>query len=92
MVNAEELGVSSKNIDAALKSNKPEVMRLVGTESAYGEELGLARDWAARIVRHVGNYGEVYDRNVGVNSKLGIPRGLNQLWNAGGILYAPPIR
>ena len=92
MVNAEELGVSSKNIDAALKSNKPEVMRLVGTESAYGEELGLARDWAARIIRHVGNYGEVYDRNVGVDSKLGIPRGLNQLWNAGGILYAPPIR
>jgi general L-amino acid transport system substrate-binding protein len=92
MVNAEELGVSSKNIDAALKSSKPEVMRLVGTEGGYGEELGLARNWAARIIRHVGNYGEVYDRNVGVDSKLGIPRGLNQLWNAGGILYAPPIR
>ena len=92
MVNAEELGVSSKNIDAALKSSKPEVMRLVGTEGGYGEELGLARNWAARIIRHVGNYGEVYDRNVGVDSKLGIPRGLNQLWNAGGILYAPPIQ
>ncbi len=92
MVNAEELGVNSKNIDEALKSKKPDVMRLVGTEGGYGEELGLARDWAARIVRHVGNYGEVYDRNVGVDSNLGIPRGLNQLWNAGGILYAPPIR
>jgi general L-amino acid transport system substrate-binding protein len=92
MVNAEELGVSSRNIDEALGSKKPEVMRLVGTEGTYGEAIGLARDWAARIIRRVGNYGEVYERNVGVESPLGIPRGLNQLWNAGGILYAPPIR
>jgi general L-amino acid transport system substrate-binding protein len=92
MINAEELGVTSKNIDEALKSKKPDVMRLVGTEGAYGEELGLTRDWAARIVRHVGNYGEVYDRNIGSGSKLAIPRGLNQLWSAGGIQYAPPIR
>jgi general L-amino acid transport system substrate-binding protein len=92
MINAEELGVTSKNIDEALKSKKPDVMRLVGTEGSYGEELGLTKDWAARIIRHVGNYGEVYDRNVGSGSKLGIPRGLNQLWNAGGIQYAPPIR
>jgi general L-amino acid transport system substrate-binding protein len=83
MINAEELGVTSKNID---------VMRLVGTEGNYGEELGLTKDWAVRIIRHVGNYGEVYDRNVGSGSKLGIPRGLNQLWSAGGIQYAPPIR
>ncbi len=92
MINAEELGVTSRNIDEALKSKKPDVMRLVGTEGAYGEELGLTKDWAARIIRHVGNYGEVYERNVGAGSKLGIPRGLNQLWNAGGIQYAPPIR
>jgi general L-amino acid transport system substrate-binding protein len=92
MVNAEELGVSSRNINAALESTKPEVMRLVGSERGYGEELGLSRDWAARIIRHVGNYAEVYERNVGADSKLGIPRGLNQLWNAGGILYAPPIQ
>ena len=92
MVNAEELGINSQNIDEALKSKKPDVMRFVGTEGAYGEELGLSKDWAARIIRHVGNYGEVYDRNVGVGSELGIPRGLNELWNAGGILYAPPIR
>ena len=92
MINAEELGVTSKNIDEALKSKKPDVMRLVGTEGAYGEELGLTKDWAVRIIRHVGNYGEVYERNVGAGSKLGIPRGLNQLWNAGGIQYAPPIR
>ncbi len=92
MLNAEELGIDSKNIDQALKSQKPDVRRLLGAEGAYGEELGLSKDWVARIIRHVGNYGEVYERNVGVESKLGIPRGLNQLWNAGGIQYAPPIR
>jgi len=92
MINAEELGITSKNIDEALKSKKPDVMRLVGTEGAYGDELGLSKDWAARIIRHVGNYGEVYERNVGGGSKLQIPRGLNQLWSAGGIQYAPPIR
>jgi general L-amino acid transport system substrate-binding protein len=92
MINAEELGVNSKNIDEALKSKKPDVMRLVGTEGSYGEDLGLTRDWAVRIIRHVGNYGEVYERNVGSESRLKIPRGLNQLWSAGGIQYAPPIR
>ena len=92
MLNAEELGINSKNIDQALKSKKPDVRRFVGTEGEYGEGLGLSNDWAVRIIRHVGNYGEVYERNVGTGSKLGIPRGLNQLWNAGGILYAPPIR
>ena len=92
MINAEELGITSGNIDEALKSKKPDVMRLVGTEGAYGEELGLTKDWAVRIIRHVGNYGEVYKRNIGSESKLKIPRGLNQLWNAGGIQYAPPIR
>jgi general L-amino acid transport system substrate-binding protein len=92
MLNAEELGITSKNIDQAIKSKKPDVMRFVGTEGEYGEGLGLTKDWAVRIIRRVGNYGEVYERNVGTGSKLGIPRGLNQLWNAGGILYAPPIR
>jgi general L-amino acid transport system substrate-binding protein len=92
MVVAEELGINSKNIDEAMKSEKPEIKRFVGTEGAYGEQLGLSKDWAARIIRHVGNYAEVYDRNVGVNSPLGIPRGLNQLWSEGGIQYAPPIR
>jgi general L-amino acid transport system substrate-binding protein len=92
MLNAEELGITSQNINEALKSQKPEIKRFVGTEGKYGEELGLTKDWAARIIRHVGNYGEVYDRNVGVESKLAIPRGLNQLWTAGGIQYPPPIR
>jgi general L-amino acid transport system substrate-binding protein len=92
MINAEELGVTSKNIDEALKSKKPDVMRLVGNEGNFGPGLGLPKDWAVRVIRHVGNYGEMYDRNIGAESKLHIPRGLNQLWNAGGIQYAPPIR
>jgi general L-amino acid transport system substrate-binding protein len=92
MINAEELGINSKNIDEAMKSKKPDVMRFTGNEGEYGEQIGLTSDWAVRIIKHVGNYGEVYERNVGSGSKLGIPRGLNQLWNAGGILYAPPIR
>jgi general L-amino acid transport system substrate-binding protein len=92
MVNAEELGVSSQTLDTAFKSNKPEVRRLVGTEENYGEQLGLTNDWASRIIRHVGNYGEVFERNVGGGSKLAIPRGINSLWTAGGIQYAPPIR
>jgi general L-amino acid transport system substrate-binding protein len=92
MVNAEELGVSSKTIEEALRSEKPDVKRLVGTEGEYGERLGLSRDWAARIIKLVGNYGEVFDRNIGVGSKLAIPRGVNHLWILGGIQYAPPIR
>jgi general L-amino acid transport system substrate-binding protein len=92
MVNAEELGVDSKTIEDALKSAKPDVKRLVGSEGNYGEQVGLTKDWVVRIVRLVGNYGEVYDRNVGARTSLGIARGMNQLWTAGGIMYAPPIR
>jgi general L-amino acid transport system substrate-binding protein len=92
MVNAEELGISSKTVDEALKSDKPDVKRLVGTEGNYGEQLGLTKDWVVRIVKTVGNYGEVFERNVGSGSKLGIARGLNNLWTKGGIQYAPPIR
>lgn len=92
MVNAEELGVSSRTIDQALRSQKPEVKRLVGTSGDFGEEIGLTNAWAANVIRYVGNYGEVFDRNLGAKTPLAIPRGLNQLWNAGGIQYAPPIR
>ena len=92
MLDAEELGVSSETLDAALQSANPEVKRLMGSEGNFGEEIGLTRDWAVRIIRGIGNYAEVYDRNVGVQSKLGIPRGINQLWTKGGILYGPPIR
>jgi general L-amino acid transport system substrate-binding protein len=92
MLDAEELGVASDNIDEALASEKPDVKRLVGTDGAFGEQLGLSKGWAVNIVRLVGNYGEVFDRNVGADSRLGIPRGMNQLWSMGGIQYAPPIR
>jgi general L-amino acid transport system substrate-binding protein len=92
MINAEELGVTSKNIEEAMKSEKPDVKRLVGIEGNYGEKIGLTKDWAARVIRLVGNYGEVFERTVGVGSALGIPRGINQLWSTGGIQYAPPIR
>jgi len=92
MVNAEELGVSSTTIDEALRSEKPAVRRLAGTDGDYGEQIGLTKDWAARIIKLVGNYDEVFERNVGTGSKLGIPRGINNLWTNGGIQYAPPIR
>ena len=92
MINAEELGVNSKTVDEALKSQKTAVKLLVGAEGDFGKPLGLTSDWAARVIRTVGNYGEVFDRDVGAHSKLGIPRGLNELWNNGGIQYAPPIR
>ena len=92
LINAEELGITSKNVDEAMRSGKPEVQRFMGVSDNFGDDIGLTRDWASRIVRLVGNYGEVYGRNVGDQSKLGIPRGLNQLWDAGGIQYAPPIR
>jgi general L-amino acid transport system substrate-binding protein len=92
MVNAEELGLTSKNVEEALKSDRPDIKRFVGIESNFGEQLGLPKDWAVRIVKHVGNYGEAFERNVGSGSRLGIERGLNRLWTKGGIQYAPPIR
>jgi general L-amino acid transport system substrate-binding protein len=92
LINAEELGVGSKTVDDAMKSKKPAVRRLVGVEGDFGPKIGLSADWAANAIRAVGNYGEVYERDVGSKSPLGIPRGLNELWNMGGIQYAPPIR
>jgi len=92
MINAEELNVTQKNVGEMLKSNKPEIARLLGTDGNLGEQLGLTKDWVVRIVKAVGNYGESFDRNVGAGSKLRISRGLNKLWNQGGIQYAPPVR
>ena len=92
MLNAEEAGITSKNIDEMMKSTNPDIKRFVGTEGNYGEQLGLAKDWAVHIVKLVGNYGESFDRNVGAGSPLKIDRGLNKLWDKGGIQYAPPIR
>lgn len=92
MINAEELNITQKNVDDMVKSTNPDVKRFVGTEGNYGEQLGLPKDWAVQIIKAVGNYGEVFDRNVGANSPLKIERGLNKLWNKGGIQYAPPVR
>jgi general L-amino acid transport system substrate-binding protein len=92
MLNAEELGITQANVDEMVKSTNPEIKRFVGTEGNYGEQLGLTKDWAVRIVKLVGNYGEAFERNVGSGSPLKIDRGLNKLWNKGGVQYAPPIR
>jgi len=92
MITAEELGATQKNVDEMAKLDKPELKRVFGTDGNLGEQLGLTKDWVVRIVKAVGNYGESFERNVGAGSKLGISRGLNQLWNKGGIQYAPPMR
>jgi general L-amino acid transport system substrate-binding protein len=92
MVTAEELNITRGNLDQMLQSTNPEIRRVLGTEGNFGEALGLSRDWVVRIMRHVGNYGESFDRNLGAGSRLGIARGLNALWNKGGLQYAPPIR
>jgi len=92
LLNAEELNVSKGNVDEQLKSDNPEIKRLLGTEGNFGEQFGLTKDWAYRIVKHVGNYGEIFERNLGQGSLLRITRGLNALWTKGGIQYAPPVR
>ncbi|HEX4890851.1 MAG TPA: amino acid ABC transporter substrate-binding protein [Alphaproteobacteria bacterium] len=92
MINAEELGVDSKNAAGMRESDNPEIRRLLGTEGKFGEGMGLPDDWAFNIISKVGNYAEIFERNVGMASPLAIPRGLNALWNKGGIQYAPPIR
>jgi general L-amino acid transport system substrate-binding protein len=92
LLNAEELGVTSKNTDQMLKSTNPEVRRLLGVEGVFGESIGLTKDWVVRIVKGVGNYGEIFERNVGQGSPLKIKRGQNALWTKGGLQYAPPVR
>ncbi len=93
MLNAEEYGVTSKNVDKMAASSKdPNVLRLLGQSGIKGKGLGLSDTWAANIVKQVGNYGEMFERNVGMGSALKISRGLNALWSKGGIQYAPPIR
>ncbi|MDQ2954841.1 MAG: amino acid ABC transporter substrate-binding protein [Pseudomonadota bacterium] len=92
MINAEELNVTKANVDDMTKSENPEIRRLLGSEGKHGEALGLTNDWAYRIVKHVGNYSEIFERNVGQGSPLKITRGLNALWSKGGLQYAPPVR
>ncbi len=92
MVTAEELGVTQANVDTMLKSENPDIRRLLGVEGDFGKGLGLTNDWAYRIIKAVGNYGESFERNVGQGSPIKIRRGLNALWTNGGLQYAPPIR
>jgi general L-amino acid transport system substrate-binding protein len=92
MVGAEDLGITRANISALANSPNPEVRRFLGLEGDFGKGIGLSKDWAARIVNAVGNYGESFDRNLGSGSRLAIARGLNRLWKDGGLQYAPPIR
>ena len=93
MVNAEELGITKANVDDMKKStDNPDVKRLLGTEGKHGEALGLTNDWAYQVIKHVGNYGESFERTVGQGSPLKIARGLNGLWTKGGLQYAPPVR
>ncbi len=92
MLNAEELGVTSANVDEMRESGNPDIRRLLGTEGEFGEALGLSNDWAYQIVRHVGNYGESFDRNLGPDTPLAMARGQNALWTRGGLQYGMPIR
>ena len=93
MLNAEEMGINSQNVDAQAAAPKsPDIARLLGKDGDFGKQLGLSNDWAHNIVKHVGNYGEIFDRTVGEHSPLKLARGKNGLWNAGGLQYAPPVR
>jgi general L-amino acid transport system substrate-binding protein len=92
MVTAEELGIDSKNVGEMANSTNPDIKRLLGKEGEFGKDIGLGVDWAANIIKTVGNYGESFDRNVGAGSRLAIARGQNALWTKGGLQYAPPIR
>ncbi|MBD0786614.1 amino acid ABC transporter substrate-binding protein [Vibrio sp. Y2-5] len=92
MINAEEYGITSKNADEMLKSDNPNVKRILGVDGPKGSGLGIRDDWGYQIVKQVGNYGESFERTVGKGSPLQISRGVNALWNAGGFMYAPPIR
>ena len=92
MVDAEELGIDSKNVEEMKKSTNPDIKRMLGVEGDKGKDFGLANDWMAVVIKQVGNYGEIFDRNVGKGSPLQIERGLNALWTQGGLQYAPPVR
>jgi general L-amino acid transport system substrate-binding protein len=93
LINAEELQLRGAGVDdAKAKSKKPDVRRLLGVEGTFGADMGLDGDWAVRAIKASGNYGEIFERNLGKGSKLGIERGLNAPWNQGGVLYVPPVR
>ena len=91
-VTAEEKGITSANVDSMKNSKDPEVLRLLGVEGNQGAELGLSKDWAYQIIKQIGNYGEIFERNIGVNTAIGLERGQNALWTNGGLQYSPPFR
>ncbi|GHE51261.1 amino acid ABC transporter substrate-binding protein [Camelimonas fluminis] len=92
LVAAEEAGITKANVEEKRASDNPELRRMLGVDGKLGSGIGLPNEWLVNIVRAVGNYGEIYERNLGENSRLKIPRGQNNLWNKGGLMYAPPIR
>ncbi|MFH1556263.1 MAG: amino acid ABC transporter substrate-binding protein [Pseudomonadota bacterium] len=92
LLNAEELGITSKNVDEMVNSQNPEIKRLLGSDGKYGEAVGVPNDWVVKIVKQVGNYGEIFDRNLGPATPLAINRGLNKLWTQGGLQYGMPVR
>jgi general L-amino acid transport system substrate-binding protein len=92
LLNAEEAGVTQANVDQMKTSPNQDIRRLLGVDGTFGEGIGLGNDWAYNVIKQMGNYGEIFDHNIGAGSKLQIARGLNALWSKGGIQYAPPIR
>jgi len=92
MINAEEMGITSKNVDKMLKSKNPKIKRFLGVSPGNGKALGIDEKFAYNIIKQIGNYGEVFERNIGVNTPLGIERGLNALWTNGGLMYSPPFK
>ncbi len=92
LLEAEEKGITAANVDAMLESTDPTIQRLLGVDAGMGEALGLEENWAYNAIKQVGNYGEIFERHVGVETPLGLSRGLNALWTDGGLMYAPPIR
>ena len=92
LIEAEEYGITQANVDQMKSSADPVVQRILGTSEDTGKLLGLDKEWAYRAIKAVGNYGEMFERNVGPKSTLKLPRGLNNQWNKGGLMYAPPVR
>ncbi len=92
LIEAEELGITSENLAQQLQSSDPNIRRFLGVEGTLGQDMGLTNDFAARIIKHVGNYGEIYTRNLGDQTQLNLPRGQNRLWRDGGLMYSPPFK
>jgi general L-amino acid transport system substrate-binding protein len=92
MIEAEELGITQKNVDEMTKNPNPAIQRVLGVQAGFGKALGIDEKWAYNIIKQVGNYGDSFERNVGHHSKIGLDRGLNDIWFRGGLMYAIPMR